>query len=239
MTDFYQALRQGTEELGIELTQSQEKQFFSYWQLLVEWNQKFNLTAILEEKEVIVKHFLDSLTCLVALPFKTGMSVIDVGTGAGFPGIPLLIKEPGLKLTLLDSLQKRTLFLAEVVRKLGLPEANIIHGRAEDFGSSLEYRERFDVAVTRAVAKVSVIAEYCLPFVKPGGSFLAMKGPEFDEELSLGQSALKLLGGGSSFIKQVKLPFSRDERNLLVVVKTNHTPKEFPRKAGLPGKNPL
>ena len=239
MIDFYQDLRQGTRELGIELTQAQEKQFFTYWQLLVEWNQKFNLTAILEEKEVIVKHFLDSLTCLNALPFKTGMSVIDVGTGAGFPGIPLLIMEPGLKLTLLDSLLKRTLFLAEVLSKLGLPEANIVHGRAEDFGSSPKYREQFDVAVTRAVAKVSVIAEYCLPFVKPGGFFLAMKGPEFDEELSVGQSALNILGGATSFVKQVKLPFSNDERNLLVVLKEKHTPKEFPRKAGLPGKKPL
>lgn len=225
--------------LGVTLNDTQLKQFDQYYELLVEWNKVMNLTAITEYEEVVVKHFVDSLSLVKAIDIEKVHIVIDIGTGAGFPGIPLKIAFPHLKITLLDSLNKRINFLNEVIDKLGLEEISTIHGRAEDFARKLEYREQFDLCVSRAVANLSTLSEYCLPYVKVGGIFLPYKSGEIDQEVDEAATALKVLGGKMKKVEKFQLPDSDISRSFVVIAKTKNTGKKFPRKAGLPSKEPI
>jgi 16S rRNA (guanine527-N7)-methyltransferase len=230
-------LKKGFDEVGIEISDKQVEQFDSYFNLLIEWNQKFNLTSITDDEEVAIKHFIDSV--IPGHFYPVGEKIIDVGTGAGFPGIPLKIMFPHIELVLLDSLQKRINFLNQVVSQLELNNVTVIHGRAEDYGQSAQYREKFSFCCSRAVARLSILSEYCLPFIKKGGLFLAYKGPNALVEVEQGKNALKLLGGQVKEIKTFKLPITGEERNLVVIEKITNTPSSYPRKAGLPEKKPL
>lgn len=225
---------------GIPLTARQREQFQRYAALIVEWNEKMNLTAITKEEEVFVKHFFDSLTLIQALPMEKVDSLIDVGTGAGFPGIPLKIVFPDLKLLLLDSLRKRVQFLRETTEQLNVAGVETVHGRAEEVARQRAYREQFDVATARAVAKMNVLTEYCLPFVRQGGWFVAMKGSEVTEEMEGMAVALRTLGGGENVsIIPLSLPEQAGSRHLIVISKVRSTPKAYPRKAGTPQRKPL
>ncbi|MBS5118276.1 MAG: 16S rRNA (guanine(527)-N(7))-methyltransferase RsmG [Clostridium sp.] len=241
MEEFTRLLDAGCEELGIVLTEKQKEQFFKYFQLLTEWNQVMNLTAITEMPEVVTKHFVDSLLVVkVSDGIRTeAYSCIDVGTGAGFPGIPLKIAFPQLQITLLDSLNKRVGFLNTVIQELGLTGITAVHGRAEDFGRNKEYREQFDLCVSRAVANLSTLSEYCLPFVKAGGKFLPYKSGKVEEEAREAESAVKKLGGSMKETKTLVLPGTDVDRTFVPIDKINMTPKKYPRKAGMPGKEPL
>ncbi len=237
--DFRDELADAAAAFGLPLTEAQLTQFQRYYELLIAWNEKMNLTAITEPREVAVKHIVDSLSAYDAALFADGMRVIDIGTGAGFPGIPLRIFCPGLRLTLLDSLQKRVGFLREIVSALGLAGVECVHARAEEAARQKPYRERFDVAVSRAVARLAVLAEYALPFVRVGGSFLALKGAKYREELNEAEAAVGLLGGGAAKARPVKLPGLDDARAVIRVEKLRPTPAVYPRKAGTPEKKPL
>ncbi len=230
-------LKEGSQEYGIELSDVQADKFINYAELLKDWNTRINLTAIEEDKDIIIKHFIDSLTIAHYLK-KGGLSIIDVGTGAGFPGIPLKIVIDNLKVTLLDSLDKRIKFLNEVINTTQLKDINAVHGRAEDFGANPEYREKFDISTARAVAALPVLLEYCLPFVKIGGTFIAMKGNNI-EELKDSKKALSILGGEIEEVKEISLPFGEMRRNIITVRKLRQTPTKYPRKAGKPSKEPL
>ena len=237
--DFRDELASAAAAYGLSLRDAQLAQFQKYYELLISWNEKINLTAITEPREVAVKHIVDSLSAYDAALFGDGAPVIDVGTGAGFPGIPLKILRPDLRLTLLDSLQKRVGFLREVVSALGLAQTECVHARAEEAARQKTYRERFDVAVSRAVARLAVLAEYTLPFVRLGGSFFALKGAKYREETQEAGAALKLLGGGLPEIRPVKLPGLDDARAIVRIEKLRPTPAAYPRKAGTPEKKPL
>lgn len=223
-------------KIGINLNHKMLEQFSMYKSLLKEWNEKINLTAITDDQEIILKHFIDSLTIEKYLKNKSKM--IDVGTGAGFPGIPLKIVREDINITLLDSLNKRLIFLEDVTQSLGLENVQIIHGRAEDLGNHREFREKYDIAVARAVANLAVLAEYCLPFVKEGGIFICMKGNNI-EEIEDAKNAIEKLGGKIDKIDRIYLPDTNIERNIIVIYKEKSTPKGFPRKAGIPSKNPI
>lgn len=225
--------------LGIELDAHQLKQFMEYYELLIEWNSFMNLTAITEFDDVMKKHFIDSLTILKACDLQENLSVIDVGTGAGFPGLPMKIAFPQLKVTLLDSLNKRVKFLNEVISRLGLTEIEAIHGRAEDFAKPGQLREHYDICVSRAVANLSTLSELCLPFLKIGGKFISYKSEKAMEELPGAKHAIYLLGGEISQQESFLLPDSDINRNLVIIEKIKQTPKKYPRKAGLPAKEPL
>lgn len=225
--------------LGLKLTGGQLEQFEKFYALLVEANKSFNLTAITDEREVAIKHFLDSLTCQATVNLNGAPKIVDIGTGAGFPGIPLKIYRPGIILTLVESLEKRVKFLNDAVAALGLSETRVIHARAEDFCRDGEHREQYDLAVARAVAGLPVLAEYCLPAVKVGGLFVAMKGPKVEDETKAAKSALSILGGTLENVIQLRLPLSGDERNLVMVRKTGPSPAKYPRRAGMPQKKPL
>jgi 16S rRNA (guanine527-N7)-methyltransferase len=222
-----------------ELTQGQLDQFAVYYRLLVEKNRVMNLTAITQEQEVYIKHFYDSLTITRAIDVGEITTLLDVGTGAGFPGIPLKIVFPHLKLTLLDSLQKRVHFLQEVGEALGWNDVTYVHGRAEDIAQLSDYREQYDLVASRAVAKINVLAEYCLPFVRVGGMFIAMKGSNVTEELSLAKQALFILGKSTHQVNSLVLPEQMGERNLIVIEKKESTPNKYPRKSGTIKKSPL
>lgn len=237
--EFRDYLTEAAEAYGLCLTERMTEQFELYYELLLEWNEKINLTAITEPKEVAIKHMIDSLSCLDDKVFPMGASVIDVGTGAGFPGIPLKIFRPDLKLTLLDSLNKRIKFLNETAGRLGLEDVACIHARAEEGARNKALRERFDVAVSRAVARLQVLAEYCMPFVRVGGHFVALKGMKYAEEARDGEKAVRLLGGAPCRAVPVHLPSLEDKRAVLYIKKVKNTPKAYPRKAGTPDKNPL
>lgn len=230
---------QGLQELGITLEQSQMDAFLKYYELLVEWNSFMNLTAITEFKEVCIKHFLDSLSLVKVMDCHQELTLIDIGTGAGFPGIPLKIAFPELKITLLDSLGKRVKFLNEVISQLGLKDIEAIHGRAEDYAKPSALRESFDICVSRAVANLATLSEYCLPYVKVGGSFISYKSEKIAEEKELAEKAISLLGGKIDSQNEFMLPFSDIYRNLFIIRKAKETPKKYPRKAGLPSKEPL
>lgn len=225
--------------LGVILTERQTEQFLEYYELLLEWNQKMNLTAITEYDDVMKKHFVDSLSLIKAYDVSRKVSVIDVGTGAGFPGLALKIAYPDLRVTLLDSLNKRIRFLDGVIERLGLSGVETIHGRAEDFAKPDKLREQFDLCVSRAVANLSSLSEYCLPFVKQGGLFISYKSEKISEEITAAARAVSLLGGALKTQVEFTLPDSDIYRNLVVIEKKKATPKMYPRKAGLPAKEPL
>ena len=226
-------------EIGISLTEKQIGQFLRYYELLVEWNEKINLTAITEYHEVLKKHFVDSLSLIKAVDLTKELKLIDVGTGAGFPGLALKIAFPNLKVTLLDSLNKRILFLNHVIEELGLDGVTAIHGRAEDFAGKAEDRESYDLCVSRAVANLSTLSEYCLPFVKLDGYFISYKSEKIEEEMELAKNAIKILGGNITKQVEFLLPSSDIYRDLVMIQKTKSTPRKYPRKAGLPAKDPL
>ena len=236
---FIEEMKKAAAGYGIELSEKQLEQFNRYYELLVEWNKVMNLTAITEPHEVAVKHMIDSLTAYDASLFTEGATVIDVGTGAGFPGLPLKIFAPGIKLTLMDSLNKRVRFLQTVVDELGLQEVACVHARAEEGARNKAYREQFDIAVSRAVARLPILAEYCLPFVRRGGHFLALKGMQYQEEEQEAVKAIKVMGGSETQTRPVKLPGLEDVRAVIDITKGMPTPKAYPRKAGTPAKNPL
>lgn len=226
-------------EIGIVLTDTQKEQFFKFYELLVEWNKIMNLTGITEYEEVNEKHFVDSISLVKAIDINKIETVIDVGTGAGFPGIPLKIAFPHLKIVLLDSLNKRIQFLNTVIEELGLSDIETIHGRAEDFAKKVEYRECFDLCVSRAVANLSTLSEYCLPYVKVSGMFIPYKSGEIDQEVEQAKKAIHLLGGKTDEVIKFQLPGSEIGRSFVKIKKTQNTSKKYPRKAGLPVKEPL
>lgn len=227
----------GLNRIEILLSQKQIEQFLKYYEMLIEKNKVMNLTAITEFDEVIEKHFLDSLQIAQYVDLNQPVSVIDVGTGAGFPGIPLKIAFPEMQVVLLDSLNKRIHFLKEVIEALRLEKVTALHGRAEDFGKNAEYREQFDYCVSRAVANMASLSEYCLPFVKVGGSFIPYKSGNIDEELISAKKAVFLLGG--KIEKVEKFALEDAQRSFVFIKKENNTAKKYPRKAGLPTKEPL
>lgn len=242
MVDLFEKLiREELSELSIELSELQLHQFYQYFELLIEWNKVMNLTTITEVEDVVTKHFVDSLSLVKVLPDLKSeqVQILDMGTGAGFPGIPLKIVFPELEITLLDSLNKRINFLNEVIEQLGLKKIKAVHGRAEDYGRDREYREKYDYCVSRAVANLSTLSEYCMPYVKIGGAFIPYKSGKIEEELNQAKGAVKLLGGKIEEVITFMLPKTDVERSFVVVRKKEGTSKKYPRKAGLPGKEPL
>ncbi len=232
-------LKNGLIELGIEIEDKKIDQFEKYKDLLLEWNKNINLTAIEDEKEVYIKHFMDSLSCLKGNYIKDGDSIIDVGTGAGFPGIPLRVCLDNLNLTLLDSLNKRINFLKEVCTSLHLNNVIFVHGRAEDCGQNINYREKYDIATARAVANLPVLMEYCVPFIKVGGYFICLKGPALKEELNEAKKAMAVLGVEFVDKIDVLLPYTDIKHNIVIFKKIKNTPTKYPRKAGKPSKTPI
>lgn len=232
-------LRQGINGFGIEANDQMINDLKTYREILVDWNQKMNLTGIEEEREVFIKHFLDSISAVSNGYIKNRISLIDVGTGAGFPGLPLKICLRDIKLTLLDSLNKRINFLQEVSNTVNLEDVEFIHGRAEDFGKDSKYREQFDVATARAVAGLPILMEFCVPFVKLGGYFVCLKGPNANLELEESQKAMEVLG--LEFIEKIDIELPNEElkHNILVFKKVKNTPEKYPRKAGKPAKSPI
>lgn len=230
-------LKEGAAGFNVLLDDNSINKLMKYKDLLYEWNQKINLTAIEEEKDVIQKHFIDSFS-IVPILKESGLRMIDIGTGAGFPGLPVKIASEDTDIVLLDSLEKRVGFLNTVIKELSLQKIIAVHGRAEDYGMKTEYREKFDVSVARAVAALPVLLEYCLPFVKTGGIFIAMKGSNM-EEVDASKRALEILGGKIEEIREFTIPFSDMKRNIIIVKKYRQTPIKYPRKAGKPTKEPL
>lgn len=239
--EFRDRIQEEFKHLSIYLEEKQLLQFNKYYELMIEWNQKINLTAITELNEVITKHFVDSLTLIKAVGDirDKKYQVIDIGTGAGFPGIPLKIVFPQLNITLMDSLNKRVNFLNTVVEILELGQLEVVHSRAEDLGRNQEYREKYDIAVSRAVAHLSVLAEYCMPFVKKGGMFVSYKSGKVEQELLEAENSIRLLSGKIHGVEKFILPGSEAERVLVKVYKMNSISGKYPRKAGVPSKNPL
>lgn len=235
--EFIEEFEKYLEKMQIKFSEEQYNQFYKYMNLLIEWNKKINLTAIIEPKEIILKHFVDSLT--IAKYIEENKKVADVGTGAGFPGIPLKIYRKDLKITLIDSLNKRLNFLNEVISELELKEITTVHGRAEELGQNKEYRERFDIVTSRAVANLSTLSEYLIPFIKKDGKCIYMKTLEVDEELQKAKKAIKTLGGKIINTDKFYLPESEIGRSIIVVEKEKQTPIKYPRKPGTPSKEPL
>ena len=230
-------LENGCRELGIELSQKQKNQFIQFYEFLVEKNKVMNLTGITEFEEVLTKHFLDSLACVKAIDMTKVKTIMDIGTGAGFPGVPLKIAFPHLEACLLDSLKKRVNFLEESFELLGLEGIKAIHGRAEEYAKNKEYREKYDLCVSRAVSNLATLSEYCLPYVKVGGHFISYKSGEIEEEVANAKNATFLLGGK---MKEVyKFDLYEQKRSFVVIDKVKGTPKTYPRKAGTPTKTPL
>lgn len=232
-------LEKGCEQLGLTVNEQQKKQFVRFYEYLTEKNKVMNLTGITEFEEVLVKHFLDSLTCVKALDMTKVKKVIDIGTGAGFPGVPLKIMFPEIRFTLLDSLRKRVNFLEETFDLTGLTKIEAIHGRAEEFARNKNYREKYDVCVSRAVSNLATLSEYCLPYVRKGGYFISYKSGKVQEETEQAAKAVKILGGEIKDIIYFQLPDSEIERSLVVIEKIKNTPQKYPRKAGTPAKEPL
>jgi len=235
--DFKQELVKRAVQFGIKLSEAQANQFYEYMQLLLVWNEKMNLTAITEPEEVLTKHFIDSMS--ISPYIKGNESVLDIGTGAGFPGIPLKIVFPQNKFTLLDSLNKRICFLNEVINSLQLEKIEAIHGRAEEYCGMGQKRENYDVVTSRAVAKLNVLLEYMLPFVRIGGRCICMKATEITEELEEAKKAIEILGGEIEKIETIRLENTEIERKIVIIKKVKNTPTKYPRKAGTPSKEPI
>ena len=233
-----------SEQLNINLSDNQLQQFDTYMNMVIEKNKVMNLTAITDPEEFALKHFADSLSLIPAVPelsyiSKDPVSIIDVGTGAGFPSVPLKITYPNIKLTLLDSLNKRISFLNSVIDSIGLENVTTVHARAEEGARKKELRDTFDVVVSRAVANLSTLTEYCLPYAKVGGLFISYKSAEIEEELRTAQKAIRLLGGTKSRVEKDTIPGTALERSFVIIQKSQKTPAKFPRKAGMPGKEPI
>jgi 16S rRNA (guanine527-N7)-methyltransferase len=237
--NFYDLMSKSAEDVGFQLSKEQYEKFIAYMKLLQEWNEKVNLTAIVEDEEVIKKHFIDSMKALKREEVKKANTLIDVGTGAGFPGLPIAIMKGDINVTLLDSLNKRVNFLNTVINELALSNVITIHSRAEDGARDNKLREKFDIATSRAVANMSVLSEFCLPYVKIGGSFIALKGPSVDQEIKESMMAIKALGGELLDVCEVNIEGTELRHNLVVVKKIKECSKSYPRKAGLITKNPL
>lgn len=236
---FRETLKKAMTTYGMIVDEKKIDAFFKYYEQLIEWNQKINLTAIVDPEGVAIKHMIDSLSCYETDVFPTECKVIDVGTGAGFPGLPLKIMHEDQQLTLLDSLNKRVKFLTELSSMLGLEKVQVLHRRAEEGARDQTLREQYDVATARAVARLRVLAEFCLPFVRVGGYFVALKGAQFQEEVLEAKRAISVLGGKIDRVKPVKLPDLEDVRAVIYIKKIKKTPLLYPRKAGTPEKNPL
>ena len=238
MTDI-STLIKGIEDLNMELDDDQRNSFILYKELLKEWNQKINITSITEDVEIDIKHFLDSLTPISTNLINGKKKLIDIGTGGGFPGIPLKIYNKDLEVTLLDSLNKRIIFLNEVIKSLNLTNIEAIHGRAEELGRKPKYREQYDICISRAVASLDTLSEYCMPFVKVGGYFISMKGPDVEEELRGSEKGINILGGKIISTEIVTLPESDIQHSLIIIEKIKETPTKYPRAGGKPRSNPL
>lgn len=234
---FFNKMQEKSKFINIDFSVEQLEKFYRYMELLIEWNEKINLTAIIEPEEIILKHFIDSLTIYKDL--KNAKSFVDVGTGAGFPGIPIAILNNTLKVTLVDSLNKRLIFLQEVIKELNLNNVELVHARAEEFGQNKKYREKFDIATSRAVANLATLSEYLIPLVKINGKCLCMKASDANEEISQAQKAIELLGGKISNVEEFNLPQSDIGRTIIIIDKIKMTPNKFPRKAGTPSKEPI
>jgi 16S rRNA (guanine527-N7)-methyltransferase len=232
-------LRRKAHLIGIELSDRQCEQFQMYYEYLVEMNKVMNLTGITEKEEVIDKHFIDSLALASKMDLTGDMEVLDLGTGAGFPGIPLKIAFPNLKITLLDSLNKRIKFLNDVIEQLELQDITAIHGRAEEYAKKGKLREQFDLCVSRAVANLSSLSEYCIPYLKKGGYFVSYKSGNIEEELLNAKNAIAILGAKLERVDEFMIPETEISRSFVVIKKTKETPNKYPRKAGLPSKSPL
>jgi len=239
MDDIQQRFSDRLKEKGIELNETQLEQFETYYKLLVEWNEKMNLTGITEREQVYEKHFYDSLTLAFYVDMKKVTSLADIGSGAGFPGVPLKIAFPHLKLCIIDSLNKRITFLKAVSDGIGLKGAEFLHGRAEEWGHKRGYRDSFDLVTARAVARLAVLNEFCLPFVKKDGIFAAMKGTDPTEEIADSQKSLRELRGEITNVDAFRLPFDDSDRHIIRVLKFAITPYKYPRTPGLPMKKPL
>ena len=235
-SEFEQELTNNSKKINEEITGNQAKDFYKYMLLLLEWNQKMNLTAITDEKEIIYKHFIDSIS--INKYIKNANNIMDVGTGAGFPGIPLKLLNKDINFILVDSLNKRINFLEEVKEQLKIEKIELIHYRVEDLAKNKKYREKIDVVVSRAVANLSVLLEYMLPFVKKDGICICMKGPSIEGELEKSKNALEVLGGKIESVEYIDLPGDL-ERNIIIIKKVKETPEKSPRKAGIPAKQPL
>lgn len=235
--EFFRKMQEKSKDLGVSFFVEQLEQFFEYMKLLIEWNEKINLTAITEPDEIILKHFIDSITILKEI--KNDERIVDVGTGAGFPGIPLSIMNPTLKITLVDSLNKRLIFLQEVVKKLKLENIEIVHARAEELGQNKKYRESFDVATSRAVANLSTLSEYLIPLVKINGKVISMKAGDTQDEIDGAKKAIKVLGGKIEKVDEFNLPQTDIRRTIILIKKEEKTPNKYPRKAGTPSKDPI
>ena len=235
--EFSQKIKAYAKEINILLDDEQISQFYQYMQILLEWNEKINLTAITKQEEIILKHFIDSITIANYIPANA--KLVDVGTGAGFPGIPLKIIRRDIEITLLDSLNKRINFLKEVIEKLSLKKIQAIHARVEEIGQNKSYRESFDVATSRAVANLATLSEYLIPLVRLDGICISMKGSEIEEEIKQGQKAISVLGGIVEKVDSFQLPQTNMDRNLIILRKVKKTPSKYPRKAGTPAKEPI
>ena len=235
--EFKSLLIESAKKIDIILSDEQVNKFYKYMSLLIEWNEKINLTAITEPKDIILKHFIDSMT--ISKYIKDSDRIIDVGTGAGFPGIPIKIIKEENEIVLLDSLNKRISFLNEVIKELGLNNINCIHSRAEEAGRNKNFREKFDISTSRAVANMSVLSEYLIPFTKMGGKVIFMKGSEIEQELEDSKNAIKLLGGKINKIDNFYLPNSDMQRNIILIDKIEKTNSKYPRKPGTPTKEPI
>ena len=229
----------GLEKLKISLSEEQVQKFLQFYEMMVEKNKVMNLTAVTRFDDVVVKHFLDSLCLNQIIDLSEVRNLIDLGSGAGFPGIPLKIAYPDISMLLMDSLNKRIGFIGDVIQNLKLKEIEAVHGRAEEMGKNRKYREKYDLCVSRAVANLSVLCEYCIPFVENGGCFIAYKGPDVEEELKNSEKAIHILGGEIEEVKNYQLPETDMGRTLIRIRKIKNTPKEYPRKSGTPLREPL
>jgi 16S rRNA (guanine527-N7)-methyltransferase len=232
----------GAQKMGISLHKEQIKKFSQFLELLVQWNQKINLTSLKTPREIIIKHFIDSISCIKLINKYIDteeISVIDVGTGAGFPGMPIKIICPSIRLSLLEARKKKTMFLEKATEEMNFQQVEILNGRTETFGKDTDHREKYDIAISRAVARLNVLSEYCLPLVRVGGLFIAQKGRSYREEAEKSLKAVQVLGGELIGVESVRIPFINQERYLLVIKKIKDTPSEYPRKVGLPQKRPL